>query len=193
MEEYVAETWLVGNFRVKLIADTDAESPDNWNGGEELGIVTTRNRYFELQQGGFKSPDEVNPNNKDNKDTLRKYWVFPLYMYVHSGVSLSLGNSEYPFNDRWDAGQVGYVFASKKTWRLSDSARKACQSYVDTWNMYLSGDVWGYVIETLSDDDTDGENVDSCWGFYGLDFARKEAQDAAKYYQDEAIKAEGHL
>lgn len=57
---------------------------------------------------------------------------------------------------------------------------------MDEWNQYLSGDVYGYVIEH------NGEHVDSCWGFYGLDNCKQEAVDsaeyAAKYEADEARK-----
>ena len=36
--------------------------------------------------------------------------------------------------------------------------------------MYLSGDVWGYVIND------GGKNEDSCWGFYGDDYCLSEAK-----------------
>jgi hypothetical protein len=52
-------------------------------------------------------------------------------------------------------------------------ARKCAEGLVETWNQYLWGDVWGYVIT-----DSDGEEVESgsCWGFYGLDACIEEAK-----------------
>jgi hypothetical protein len=38
------------------------------------------------------------------------------------------------------------------------------------------GDVYGYVIENANDDD-----LDSCWGFYGIDYCIQEAKDAAEH------------
>ena len=36
--------------------------------------------------------------------------VLPLYLYEHSGQRISL----HPFGDRWDSGQVGYIWCSKE-------------------------------------------------------------------------------
>ena len=37
--------------------------------------------------------------------------IMPLYLYDHSGLTISCSHS-YPYNDRWDAGQVGWIYAS---------------------------------------------------------------------------------
>ncbi len=39
----------------------------------------------------------------------------PLWLYDHSGISISCGDRTYPYNDRWDSGQVGWIIAMKKT------------------------------------------------------------------------------
>ena len=39
--------------------------------------------------------------------------VQAINMYDHSGISLSTSNG-YPYNDRWDAGQVGFAYMTKK-------------------------------------------------------------------------------
>ena len=44
---------------------------------------------------------------------------------------------------------------------------------VDEWNMYLSGDVWNYVIE-----DENGETIDSLCGMYGFEYAKETALEA---------------
>jgi hypothetical protein len=36
--------------------------------------------------------------------------ILPLYMYDHSGISISTS----PFGCRWDSGQIGFVLVSKK-------------------------------------------------------------------------------
>lgn len=36
--------------------------------------------------------------------------ILPLYLFEHSGIALSTND----FNDRWDSGQIGYVFMTKK-------------------------------------------------------------------------------
>ena len=173
MKPYEVENFQHNGYTVRIIADEDAEPPENDDNG--LFIVTTRNRYFELLH------DKQDAQQcREDEDLCKKYWIFPLRAYVHSGVALSLyGGGQ--FSDPWDSGQIGFVFAAKSEWRYERrerkkcvSAHKAAESYVEAWNQYLSGDVWGYVIET-----PDGEHVDSCWGFYGLDCCKQEAISCA--------------
>ena len=51
------------------------------------------------------------------------YLIKPLYLYDHSGISMST-SSGYPYNDRWDAGVVGYAYISK------NDVIKECPIYV---------------------------------------------------------------
>ena len=44
---------------------------------------------------------------------------------------------------------------------------------VQVYDQYLTGDVWGYVIE-----DSDNREVEFCWGFYGEDYCKTEGEDA---------------
>jgi hypothetical protein len=169
------ETFTHAGYRVELHQDTDAQAPEN---DDEVFIVTTRNRYFQLNQDGFELDDIRDGKHK------RAYHVFPLYAYIHSGVALSLGRGGQ-FSDMWDSGQIGYVLAAKSSFGLkpktrkgkvvASSAQEVASGIVETWNQYLQGDVWGYEITDAAGD------VDSCWGFYGLDDARSEAKTAAEY------------
>jgi len=170
MSEYIGDTFKHNGYTVKLIADNDAESPRDWD-DNGLFIVTTKNRYFEVLHDGQDARECM-----EDKELRKTHWVFPVFAYIHSGVALSLGRGGQ-FSDMWDSGHIGFVFAAKSEWRYQTrdtkkqgSAHKAARAEVETWNQYLSGDVWGYVIET-----PDGDDIDSCWGFYGLDNARNEA------------------
>lgn len=175
MREYIESEFTHNGYTVKIIADTDAESPYSWDANDNgLFIVTTHNRYFELLHDGLDAGDLV-----EDKEFCKRYWVFPIRAYIHSGVALSLSSSGQ-FSDPWDSGQIGFVFAAKDEWKYRTRERKRCVSafkaastYVETWNQYLRGDVWGYEIS-----DADGEFVDSCWGFYGLEYAKQEATGA---------------
>jgi len=90
--------------------------------------------------------------------------IGPLYMYEHSGVAVSTK----PFNDRWDSGQVGFVFYLKEdsfttgelrrwTAKKQKAALATIEANVYMLDCYLRGDTWGYEV-------SDGE---SCWGFLG--------------------------
>ena len=108
-----------------------------------------------------------------------------LYLYDHSGLRMNTTGFSCP----WDSGQVGYIYMAKKQviqeWGSLDikRAEEYMRAEVDTYNMYLSGDVWGYIIR-----DSDGEEVDSCWGFYGHDHCEEEAKEQVAYYEEHTPK-----
>jgi len=175
MREYVESETTHNGYTVKIIADQDAQSPGE-DGDNGLFLVTTRNRYFQVLYKENTSHGEDVGEVTERGELSKTHWVFPLRAYIHSGVALSLSDGGC-FSDPWDSGVIGAVFAAKSEWKYRTRERKACVSaqtaakgLVETWNQYLSGDVWGYVIE-----DADGNSVDSCWGFYGLEYAKQEA------------------
>jgi hypothetical protein len=122
---------------------------------------------------GGKSQDFDECLNDEAKDYCKKYHIFGLEAYIHSGVSLSLSH-EGNFPDRqWDVSQLGLVFASKKEWKSRAKARKAALGLIETWNCSMSGDVYGCVREEY-DQDKKQIKEDSCWGFYGYKYAIEE-------------------
>jgi len=99
--------------------------------------------------------------------------ILPLYLYDHSVVTISTT----PFNNRWDSGQIGFILVSKETAleqfggkivtaKLKEKIERQLEGEVETYAQFLEGDVYGFCIE-----DEDGEQLESCYGFYGNDFA----------------------
>lgn len=102
--------------------------------------------------------------------------VLPVYMYEHSGIALSTGS----FNNPWDSGQVGWIYIthddienaygelSEKTIKI---AEKCLKSEVEIYSQYLNGDVYGFLLKKIAECDCckskEEEVIDSCWGFYG--------------------------
>ena len=82
--------------------------------------------------------------------------ILPLYMYEHSGVSMSTSHT-YPYNDQWDSRQCGWIYATREDyanvrgadpgpdWR--DACTKELVSEVEEYNTYLTGDVYQVSIE----------------------------------------------
>ena len=162
------ECFKVGNLTVKIYQDEDPQSPETY-GDDEVFIVTGQNRYFEVIPKGF-SVEVIQEHLRTHK-RYNGFKVYLLYAYIHSGVALSLGR-EYPFSCQWDSGQIGFVLVKFKGNRKHN---KLAEGIVDEWNMYLSGDVWGVVVE-----DENGGELESCWGFYGIEYALKEAREMAQ-------------
>lgn len=95
----------------------------------------------------------------------------PVYAYVHSGASVRCfeGAPSYPYDDRWDAGQSGYVYVGLETARAGwgtackngkrrltkaarENVRRALRGYVEEFDKYLRGDCWGYVVDEAAED-----------------------------------------
>ena len=140
---------------------------------------------------------------------VERYVVFPLFAYIHSGVTLSLGE----FSCRWDSGQIGWLVVdlgpaalfleeaahkdkeSILTWieecgEKREKARQRAKATVEMWNQYLSGDVWGYVvykIEMCSLEHKHRNIVDSCWGYYGKGEAELEGAASLKCFQEDGV------
>jgi hypothetical protein len=104
--------------------------------------------------------------------------VLPLYLYDHSGLTMNTTGFSCP----WDSGQVGAIYILREEadeWMRPDGTYdmeamvSILKSEVKEYDQYLTGDVWGYTIET-----DDGDDVESCWGFYGRDYCETEAKDA---------------
>jgi hypothetical protein len=174
---------------IEIHQDTDTESPNDW-GNRDLFLVGFH-RDFWVQRKGFDEELVRDLLTKDGiteeyKETLKKYHVFGLEAYIHSGVSLHL-IGEAKIDRQWDVSAVGAVFVDKKEWRTRKSAEKAARGLIETWNQYLSGEVYGYIVKNADGSDIEAKDergnslMDSCWGFYGTEHAIADAKDSAEY------------
>ena len=163
-------------YTVKIEHDDCLESPREW---DNLGTMACFHRRYNLGDEHDLSIEEVQEIYASDK-----YISLPLYLYDHSGITMNTTGFSCP----WDSGQVGIIFVSKedvrKEWSVKRISKKLeakildnLRGEVETYDQYLTGDVWGYVIE-----DEDGEHIDSCWGFYGQEYCEEEANNALKWH-----------
>lgn len=122
----------------------------------------------------------------------KDYLSLPLFLYDHSGITMKTA----PFPCLWDSGQVGYIIVSKEKIRKEYSVKRVTnkvrekvydlmRAEVSEYDGFISGQVYGYVIE-----DEDGNSLDSCWGYLcgnkeGEEYLRNEARNAAKRCAEE--------
>jgi len=128
------------------------------------------------------------------KDNAAHVLAIPVFAYEHGGITIRAGGKGIGW-DSWDSGQLGYVYITHdnicKEWgkpgkRISKAEMKKAEACliaeVGTYNDYLTGNCWGYVI---TDKET-GEELGSCWGFLGDEkYCREEAESSAEYYEKE--------
>ena len=154
---------------IEIVQDEDPASPREW---DNLGVIFAKHPRYDL---GDKAANE-----EDLELAKKNGVVLNLYLYDHSGLSLSTSNASYPFNDRWDSMQIGYIYATKEkilkeysakilSAKLRSQVIKVLQSEIEVYNQYLSGSVYGYIhskIETCSLHEDHKTHLDSCYGFY---------------------------
>lgn len=111
------------------------------------------------------------------------YYFIPLAIYDHSGVTMWCGSKWSHFDAQWDCSDVGWIYTTKKEiiecggqlkgkrkWRKvternwKEAAQTWLESEVELYDMWLTGEVYGYFREKW--DGYDWVDEDSCWGFY---------------------------
>ena len=149
----------------QILQDTDYTNPRT--DYDQVGTMYCEHSRYTLGDEGAEHPK--------NLDVIAS---LPLYLYDHSGITMSTS----PFSCPWDSGCVGLIYIAKADadeWINADGTYDTeamlaiLESEVKEYDQYLTGDVWGY---TITDDD--GEEIDSCWGFYGHDYCEAEAKEA---------------
>jgi hypothetical protein len=174
----------VGDKILKIYQDESAESPRSWDNVSKM--ICFHRRYnlgdkHEYRTGDFNSWNEVEDQLKKDNDIAV---IKPLHLYDHSGITISTSNG-YPYNDKWDAGIVGFVFVTKDTIRKElgkkvvnkkglEWANRLLEGEVKVYDQYLRGDVYGFQlvqkVHCNACNEDKEEDLDSCWGFYGTDW-----------------------
>lgn len=157
--------------RLKLVQDSSPESPRTW---DNLGTMVCFHNRYDLGDNHNYNSDDYNSWEEMKKAIIKEEntaVILPLYLYDHSGISISTG----AFSCRWDSGQIGFIFVSKEkaleefggkivTAKLKERIEKILEGEVETYTQYVEGDVYGFQIV-----DEDDDIIDSCYGFYGSD------------------------
>lgn len=154
---------------IELHYDQDGghDCPLDWENGGVQFITFERNSTLSKRHD-FSSPDEVEPWAEANG-----YDAFPLYKYEHGAVAYSTGAFSCP----WDSGRVGFVLVKMDEASDHDKRREIAKGLCETVADWCNGYIYGYVVK-----DVDDEEVDSCWGIYGFEYAKKEATDSAEHF-----------
>jgi hypothetical protein len=181
-----------GDHAVLVVPDSDPQNPRT--DCDNFGVLVTQHRRYDWTDDGAALPKN---NDFRDWDDVEKYLrkergaalILPVYLYDHSGVTISTK----PFSCRWDSCRVGCIYATReqilKTYslkRLTKAALKKAeallQGEVETFDQYLTGQVYG-IVEYHN-----GVETDSCWGFYGDEYAKEEAEATLKCAIAEATR-----
>lgn len=121
--------------------------------------------------------------------------IMPLYLYDHSGITISVEDPKDP----WDSGIVGFAYILKDEWfrdtdsndeeHWKDLAKQNIYDEVELYDMYIRGEVYGYCLSKITHCPTCGheeeEVLDSCGGFFGSEIHEN---GMLEYLPDEFIE-----
>jgi hypothetical protein len=190
----------IGKYKIEVIQD---ESPSSPREDDNLGtMVCFHNRYdlgdeHNYKSGDYNGWDEMEKNIIKNENVGV---ILPLYLYDHSGITMNTTG----FSCGWDSGQVGFIFISKEkmlkeyggkivTQTLKDKVEGYLKSEVETYDQYLTGDVYGYrvsEVKTCSEGHEHEEELDSCWGYYGQENCMLEGVGIVDYLLEKGFVQE---
>ena len=194
---YVIKEAKLGNETVKIVQDGDVETPRNWSNLSKMIFTGSYKHLGDKHEVDF---DEEFDSRQDfierGEEIVRKHFkdvavCYAVHMYKHSGESISIDYSGQ-YTCRWDSGTIGFAIVSKEDIRKEYNIKRVTQKYIDkcenivrgeikTLDQYISGEVYGYVVE-----DKDENVIDSCYGFFGYDIEKNGISD---YLEEKYVKA----
>ena len=184
----------IGNYVIEVHQDESPESPRSW---DNLGTMICFHKRYDLgdkHDYNHVEYDSWSEQRKDIEKTENTCVILPLYLYDHSGITMSTS----PFGCSWDSGQVGWIIVSKENVRKEFGVKRITKEIIEkvtnilegevkTYDQYLTGDVYGYKVFKVSECSLGHEHkeeVDSCWGFYGEDECMSEGEGIVEYYMN---------
>ncbi|AWY09353.1 hypothetical protein vBRpoSV10_231 [Ruegeria phage vB_RpoS-V10] len=187
------ETFDHAGFTVEICPDESPESPRT--SCDNMGkLWTMESRYnspdaLPVRGNVFESIAEtlggVATYESNCKALDAKAVWLPVWKYEHSGCAYAAA-AENPFHCPWDSGQAGVIFVTledvrkeygvkRVTKAIRAKALAVLQAEVKAYSAYAAGEYYGFRVL-----DSEGEEVDSCWGFDDLEYCKETAKESCK-------------
>lgn len=166
------ENYTVNGLQVFIITDSDPKNPrTEW---DNAGTMVCWHRRYNLgDKHDYATPEAF----REWANSQEGITLLPLYLYDHSGITMRTT----PFSCPWDSGQVGYIYLTRDKQRECGivDAESTLRQEVETYDQFLRGEVYGFSVQ-----DSDGEVLDTSWGYFGLDHVKSEANAVANGFRD---------
>ncbi len=165
------ETREYKGYAIEIYQDEYPTDPRSW---DNLGTMVCFHKRYNLGDShDFRREDAGNDLDDlavciEETEDDKILWL-PLYLYDHSGITMNTTGFSCP----WDSGTVGLIYITytklryEYSWKnLTKQRKDRIYTYLDSevkeYDLFLTGEVYGYIIK-----DADGNDLDSCWGFSG--------------------------
>ena len=200
----------VSGLKISIIHDDDNSGPRDW---DNIGTMACFHSSYsigdEKSKHGFSSIGELLRHCVKSGAVFLPIYLrdWSHYQQIHTDLSdmvklklnaacLDSGAEDHEYEYLCEAlkeNMIGIIFcdAEKIVKEYGDDsgesrlkALECMKGEIETYNQWLSGDVYGYVIERENTCDKCAtckpETLDSLWGMYGLDYALQEAKSQAR-------------
>lgn len=174
----VVETFDVDTLTVEIHYDSNgSDFSDHFENVEDSAVIVCsffHTRSTLKDHNPFSTPEEALTFAKE-----KGYKVFSLWRYEHGQVMFKAGELDqsqgYPFNCPFDAGIEGFVLVSDKVSEWTEQTQlEVANSMMEDLTDWCNGSMYGFIIK-----DDEGDDLDSCWGFLGLDNVKEPATESA--------------
>lgn len=177
---------------VEIYYDEDCTSPRDW---DNVGTMCCFHKRYNLGDkheftkefiSQFKDFEAFENYLIKEKNLV---YIMPIYLLDHGVIRMSVRD----FGDPWDSGMVGFIYASKEKvlsnynskWKvITEKRKKLIKAHliaeVEEYDMFLSGDAYGYKAISKQTH----EEIDSCWGFLGLDHIMENLNEQYKNLEE---------
>lgn len=174
-------------WKVEIFQDWDAQSPASW---DTLGELVAFDRLWR----DYRFASRVSNSTEDEAvnrggAALLKRWL----LFCENEIAVTFRFDEYGSgqariysSDYEGSNPSGFIVTNHKrvselcgddpTYHTVEWIEQALEEELGEWDKYVQGDVYGYVVEG-----PDGDHYDSCWGFYGFEYACQEARQQLEW------------
>jgi hypothetical protein len=165
----------VDNITVEIFYDQFTDNPREWD--NETHFVMFHRRYGLQNEIGIDHNDYSSWSEMQEALEKDYKWVYPVFMYDHSGLAFSINSFDCPF----DSGQVGFIVSNEGT---PQEAYNRATSELQTYSQWINGEVFGVSVFE------DTEMLDVCGGYYGYDHETSGLKDELDSYLSRITTAE---
>ena len=194
-----------GVYRVRL--EQDIDTPDPRVGDDHAGTFVLRHRRYNLPLEGALTAEIDAAMHRGGYRLAERYLqgvhavpaVLPVWGYEHGDLVLHAGERVGAFTDTFDSGLAGLAYITsaevQTRWTdhgvavTADELVAVLRAELDEYNAWATGDVYSVIVEYAGTEDAPWEELNSCWGHIGHDWATQAAGDAlAAAVQDGVIE-----
>ena len=185
------------DYKIEVVDDTwgitDCECPRSEQNTEYLSKM-----IIHYRENVYKLPCEDDLTEEEMQEILNSedFFALPLFIYEHGGLALSTSSQ-----CQWDSSCVGIIYLSKDDVQQNgiENPIKILKDEIKEYDDYLQGNIFGIIIsekykkvtipyyQNIADKicNSDWEEIDSCYGFIGEDYAIQEHDSWVKHFEGE--------